>query len=251
MLLEGDCVSDYMGDYYPESAFGGFTDIDGTITFYTRVNALIRSSSVVLDVGCGRGAHSDDPVAIRRDLQVFTKKCQRVIGIDVDEAASQNPFLDEFRLIENVGWPVKDDSVDLSVCDWVLEHVQAPKRFFAEWQRVIKPGGYVCIRTPNLLSYGPLLSRLIPRRYHAAIIQRIQGSDRERDDIFPAYYRCNTIWRIRKIFDEYGFDHCVYGHAPEPSALSFSRLCYFLGVMYQRLAPGFLRPAIFAFAKKR
>lgn len=42
----------FMHIYYPESKFGEFTDIDGTIVFYTRVNALAQPSSVVLDLGC-------------------------------------------------------------------------------------------------------------------------------------------------------------------------------------------------------
>src|SRR5438093_943558 len=46
---------DYKSLYYPESRFGGFTGVDGTLAFYIRVNSLIDSSSVVLDVGCGRG----------------------------------------------------------------------------------------------------------------------------------------------------------------------------------------------------
>ena len=55
---------DYTGSFYPESKFGGFTDINGHIVFYTRVNALIASASVVLDVGCGRGAYGEDPLPI-------------------------------------------------------------------------------------------------------------------------------------------------------------------------------------------
>ena len=41
----------------------------------------------------------------------------------------------------------------------------------------------------------------------------------------------------------------VYGYDAEPSYLAFSRVAYFLGVLWQRLAPGFLRSAIFAFAR--
>ncbi|MDA3924611.1 MAG: hypothetical protein PF904_07930 [Kiritimatiellae bacterium] len=57
--------------FYPESKFGGFTDIDGTITFFNRVNALIKPSFVVLDVGCGRGAYSEDPVSLRKKPENF------------------------------------------------------------------------------------------------------------------------------------------------------------------------------------
>ncbi len=97
---------DFKSIYYPESRFGGFTDIDGTIAFYFRVKSLVTPSSVVLDIGCGT-RQSEDPIAMRRDLRVFKGKCRRVIGIDVDENARKNPFLDEFCLVrKNDNWPI-------------------------------------------------------------------------------------------------------------------------------------------------
>jgi len=41
----------------------------------------------------------------------------------------------------------------------------------------------------------------------------------------------------------------VYGYEAEPSYLNFSKLVYAFGVLHQRLAPGFIRPALFAFAR--
>ncbi|MBE0698497.1 MAG: SAM-dependent methyltransferase, partial [Anaerolineaceae bacterium] len=71
-----------MERFYPESKFGGFTRIDGTIAFYTRVQALIDTDCVVIDFGCGRGAYADDPVSHRRSLRIFQGKARRVIGLD-------------------------------------------------------------------------------------------------------------------------------------------------------------------------
>lgn len=76
---------------YPESKFGGFTDIDGTVVFNTRVQSLVTPDTVLLDIGCGRGAFREDPVAIRRHLRTFKGKVRTVIGLDVDEAAANNP----------------------------------------------------------------------------------------------------------------------------------------------------------------
>jgi hypothetical protein len=55
--------------FYPETRFGGFTDIDGTMAFFNRVNSLLDSSFVVLDVGCGRGEYHEDEVCVRRNLR--------------------------------------------------------------------------------------------------------------------------------------------------------------------------------------
>ncbi len=161
-----------------------------------------------------------------------------------------NSFLDEFRLLREDRWPVEDASIDLCISDSVLEHVREPETFFAECRRVIKPGGYLCLRTPNALNYISIFSRLIPNRLHAAVLGRVLHTQREEQDIFPTLYRCNTARRIRRMLDTYGFDHCVYGYEAEPYHLGFSRLAYLAGVWHQRLAPKFLRSTIFTFARR-
>jgi SAM-dependent methyltransferase len=240
-----------MGLYYPESRFGGFTGVDGTIAFYLRVQALVEPSAVVLDVGCGRGAGAEDPVRIRRELRTFRGKCARVIGIDVDPQAGTNPFVDEFRSIEGDRWPVDDESVDVCVCDNVLEHVGRPELFFAQCRRVVKPGGYLCIRTTNSRNYIGVLARLIPERFHRAVLGKVLSGHRKEEDGFPTVYKCNTRGRIRRMLDRHGFEHCVYGHEAEPYHLSFSRALYLCGVLHQRLAPGFFMGNLLAFARRK
>jgi len=241
---------DYQSIFYPEKKFGGFTGVDGTIAFYIRVNSLVNSSSVVLDVGCGEGVYANDPVLVRRNLRIFKGRCEKVIGIDVDEKAGENPFLDEFFLLENSRWPIEDESVDVCICDNLLEHIEDPQLFFSECRRVIKKDGFLCVRTPNVLSYFGLISRLMPNKLHAWLLKKVQ-SGRKEENIFPTFYRCNTKRKVKRILDKYGFDNCVYGYEAEPSYLSFSRFFYFLGVLHQKYAPNMFKIAIFAFGKKR
>jgi len=235
--------------FYPESCFGGFAIVDGTITFYTRVNALIQPSSVIVDVGCGRGSFRDDPIEFRRELRNLTGKCREVIGIDVDNRAKENPFIDEFRLITEAHWPVEDQSTDLCVSDNVLEHIEDPDHFFSEIKRILRPGGYACIRTPNVLSYFGLISKLVPNSRHSFVLEKVK--DRVNSgDVFPTVYRCNTVARLRRILKEYNFVHSVYGYDAEPSYLSRSRFFYFLGVLHQRYAPHIFKVGIHAFGRK-
>jgi SAM-dependent methyltransferase len=243
---------DYKVIYYPESKFGGFTDVDGTVAFYIRLNSLINSSSIVLDIGCGRGAKGEDSIEIRRDLQILRGKCKKVIGIDIDEAAKENPFIDEFHLLPNSHstWPVEDESIDLCIGDNILEHIEVPELFFSECYRVMKLGGYLCIRTPNSNSYIGIIARLFPEQLHPSLLRKAQPN-RKGLDVFPKFYRCNAIRKIRHMLNKYGFDHWVYGYEAEPSYLMFSRFLYSLGVVHQRIAPKALRVAIFAFARKR
>jgi SAM-dependent methyltransferase len=236
--------------FYPESAFGGYTDIDGTVVFFGRVNALLQPDFTVLDVGCGRGSHVDDRVLFRKQLRTLQGKVRKVIGIDVDEAARENPFLDEFHLLTGEVWPVASDSIDLIVCDNVMEHVADPAGFFSEARRVLKDGGYLCIRTPNRWGYVAIAATLVPNRYHSRVTSAVQDG-RKQEDVFPTLYRCNTVGKMRQMMQAHGLDAVVYPYEAEPSYLSFSRIAYFFGVLHQRYAPRFMKPALFAFGRMR
>ncbi len=238
-----------MHRHYPESRYGNFSDVDGTIRFYVRVRSLVCPQSVVLDVGCGRGAFLEDPLPFRRNLQHLKGDCERVVGIDVDPAGHQNSALDEFRLIDGQRWPIEDSSVDVLVSDWVVEHVQDPEGFFSECRRVVKVGGHLCLRTANALSYIGLASRAIPERLQGGLLGRLQPA-RSTEDVFPTVYRCNTAGRLRKAMESASFASHVYGHHPEPTYLTFSPLAYQLGVWQQRVTPRFLAVTLLGFGRK-
>ena len=237
---------------YPETSFGEFSDIDFAVTFFNRVNALIDPTSIVLDFGCGRGVHENDPSKYRRDIQILKGKVQRVIGVDVDEEASSNPYIDEFHLLASTSLPLEDASVDICISRSVVEHLEDPAAFFEEMKRVIRPGGYLCIVTPNKRSYFGIASRLIPNSIHSTVLKRVMPSSfRDDEDVFPTLYRCNTINEMKKILTQNEFaEHVVYGYEGEPQYLSFSSLAYRIGILHQKVAPHFIKPVMFVFAKR-
>ena len=175
----------------------------------------------------------------------------KVIGLDVDTVGQTNPTIDEFRqsLEADQEWPVEDKSVSLVLCDSVLEHLEEPDFFFEQAHRVLVSGGYLCIRTTNALSYVGIGSRVVPSRWHSALLARLQKSRKE-EDVFPTLYRCNTIRSIRREMNAHGFRAAVYGHTHEPTYLRFSRLAYALGVLHQRFAPGAWGLTIFGFGQR-
>jgi len=180
----------------------------------------------------------------------MTDKVAAVIGIDVDPEARSNPTLTEYRPLETARWPLEDASVDLVLCDCVVEHVPDPAALFSEASRVLRQGGHLCIRTTNQWHYVGVAARLIPERFHQKLLRRAQP-DREAQDIFPAVYRCNTIWKLRRFMSRAGFGKpIVYTHEPEPRYLAFGDWAYALGVLYERVAPSPFRSTIFAFGQK-
>jgi SAM-dependent methyltransferase len=204
----------------------------------------------VLDVGCGRGAAVDrfeqNPW---EQCRVLKGICAKVIGIDVSEAGYENRLIDEFRLIECDSWPVESASIDLLMSEAVLEHVRDPNVFFSECSRVVKPGGYICLRTPNRWSYVSLVAMLIPNSRHAGVVNFVQPG-RKAKDVFPTYYRANTIRSLKKLMKAHQFEGCAYRHIGEPNYLGFSQWTYAMGVYLHRWLPSPFWPALFVFARR-
>lgn len=235
---------------YPETAFGGFSNVDGTIAFYTRIQSLLTPDAIALELGCGRGLHEDDPCDYRRNLRVLKGRCKKVIGIDVDQGAGTNRFIDEFRLIEDTShWPVEDGSIHLIACDYVLEHVVDPAAFFREVDRVLGPGGYLCLRTPNAWSYIAIASRLIPNRLHTRVLNVAQKGRQERD-VFPTVYRCNSRRRIRRALAQQHMKAVVCLVEAEPAYFTFSRLAFRMATFWHRYMPATFRSTLLVYAQK-
>lgn len=219
MIHEGyeSMKSDALAPIYPEMGAGGFTRADGTIEFYGRVNALLRPDMVAVDLGAGRGCQFEDDNAYRRDMVRIQGKVARVIGIDVDPAVLTNTFVDEARVYDGGRLPLDDASADLIYCDWVLEHIEDPAVFAAEVTRVLKLGGWFCARTPTAHSLTATASRLVPNRLHAKSLETIQGGTRKSEDVFPAFYRLNTLGALRKFFPAERWNNFSYTFSPSPS----------------------------------
>jgi SAM-dependent methyltransferase len=235
---------------YPESAYGGFTTVDGTVEFYSRVRSLLRPTDVVVDFGCGRGAQEDDPIEFRRRLRILKGCAKEVIGLDVDPVSRDNAFIDRFVLLSSTGeWGLQAGSVDIVVCDFVLEHLEFPETFFMEARRVLRVGGLICARTPNKWGYVAILARLIPESLKGAVLQKAQRG-RQPQDVFPTFYSCNTASEIRRQLKRNGFDGCVLAVEGEPTYFDFSSGLFYIMSFVNPLLPPLFRNALLVFARR-
>jgi SAM-dependent methyltransferase len=236
---------------YPEVAFGGYTNFDGTLRFYSRVQAILAGTSrdTVLNFGCGRGAHAALVTETVRGAMTFRGRARRVIGVDVDPVGVNNSDLDEFRLMSGTRIPMDDASVDLCVSDWVVEHLPSPRTFLAECARVIRPGGYLCFRTPNRFHYSSLGASMIPARHHHTV-RRLLGHFHDAEDVFPTYYRCNTRARCDRELRRSGFESMVYLHHGESHLSGRGLLPGRLGRWIEALSPSMLHHEIHAFGRR-
>lgn len=237
---------------YPETAAGGFTGVDGTVQFYSRVRALLRPEHVLLDLGAGRGAGLlDDPVAFRRDLRTLRGHCKEVIGCDVDPIVLTNPGLDRaFLMNPDRKLDLPDASIDVIVSDYVMEHIENPSALIGEVSRILKPGGWFCARTPNYWGYIALASRLIPNRLHTKVVARVQFG-RKGEDIFPTWYRLNTARDIRYHFPPTKWRHCSYTWEAEPAYFGRSEIAWRTAIMITKVLPKFFLSTRMVFIQKQ
>lgn len=100
----------------------------------------------LLEVGLGHGAFARrasrwfDVVGIDLDTEVVRRA---VAGTRIAGAAASASEL-----------PIRSEAVDVVTCIDVVEHLPDPDRFLAEAHRVLRPGGYLHISTPNPASFG-------------------------------------------------------------------------------------------------
>lgn len=236
----------------PESFAGGFARDNGGVVFYTRVNALLRDDMTVVDLGAGRGTvfHSGTFGFYER-LAKLQGKVKRVIGVDVDSAINEHPFLDERHIIAADGTlPIEDQKVDMVVSDWVFEHVQDPDRFAEELYRILKPGGWLCARTPNRWGYVGIGARLIPNRLHVSLLRRLSPG-RHDVDVFPVAYKLNTPSSLRRYFPETHWDHFTFTSNPTPKYYGRSKFIFNIIQAYQNIAPEALKTDLIVLLRRK
>lgn len=227
---------------------GGFSPTNGTIDFYLRVSTFLHEDAVVVDLGAGRGGwfhlEQNDLIRTIRDIKPHVKE---LIGVDVDPAVMSNPTTTENRIMEGNRIPLDDATADVIFCDYVIEHIDDPHAFKAEIDRVLKPGGVFCARTPHSFSYVSLAARLIPNSRHASFLGGAQP-DRQVEDVFPTRYRLNTLSAIHRIFAGWKSGSFIY--RADPSYYFGSAIAYRLMEFVHRITPRWFSGNLMVFLEK-
>jgi SAM-dependent methyltransferase len=236
------------GRYEPgDEMLGGFTSSDGTIEFFTRVNAILEPHFTVLDFGAGRGSWYFTEYGYKHRLHTIKGKVANFICADIDEAVLTNPTSDRNIVMLGDRVPLEDHSVDVIVSDFVLEHIRDVRGFEQEISRLLKPGGYFCARTPHALHYVSLCARLIRNARHVSVLRVIQPM-RDAADVFPTAYRLNTLHKIHAVFRDWS-DYS-YLHSSEPRYFFGSRRIYRLFVILHAVLPKAFTGNVFVFLRK-
>jgi len=243
---------DVVSAAFPENAAGGFSRWDGTVQFYQRVRALLAPGQVVLDFGAGRGAaYYEDSSSYRKSLRDLRGEGRRIIGADVDPVVRSNPWVDESIVID-IAFPLPfpDSTFDLILSDSTFEHVEDELRIAAELDRSLKTGGWICARTPNRYGYVAMANRIVPGRLGNSLVRSAQP-DRKAQDIFLAYYRMNTLRKLRTLFPSSRYDHMSFAFDSEPRYHFNNRMIFFLLMGLHGLTPPEFRNTLMVYMRKR
>jgi SAM-dependent methyltransferase len=187
-----DTIRERLGDRRMRLIKLWVQDVSGT--FDGTLAPHVHEETVVLDAGCSRG----DP-----DLPSLNR-ARRLVGCDLDRPGLLGNELATDRVQSALDTlPFRADAFDVVVCKFVVEHLRKPLVTFAEFWRVLRPGGVLAVLTPNRWSPFAVVSSLVPYRLKQMFKSFLFGGYEE--DTFPALYRANSIGRLRSLLGETGF----------------------------------------------
>ena len=240
----------FLDAIHSERHIDGFSKLSGTVTFYSYVRAIAlkHGAKNILDYGAGRGETFEAPGALNTHLRDLRFNGANVCACDIDTAVKSHPRSHEQVVISpNRPLPFPDGAFDLIVSDMTFEHITDPQFVASELLRVLKPGGYICARTPNKYGYVALITKLIPNTHHVGLLKHVQP-DRKAEDVFPTVYRMNTPGQVRRLFKS--CEVYCFTLSAEPSYFFGSAFVYRAMLVLHRFLPSFLDTTLCLFIRK-
>jgi 2-polyprenyl-3-methyl-5-hydroxy-6-metoxy-1,4-benzoquinol methylase len=154
---------------------------------YLTVAAVLAergAAGALADIGCGTG-----------DLwQALRGRFQSCVGVD---AVRYDGLPQEVEFhpadLDARGLPLPDARVDAAAAVEVIEHLENPRAFVRELARIVRPGGWVVVTTPNQLSALSLMTLAVKGRFSAF-----------QDDAYPAHRTALLEVDLRRIMTECG-----------------------------------------------
>lgn len=235
-------------DYYDEDKWG--ENILTKQELYQREIKSIRlienlniKKGKFLDIGCGLGF-------FMQELQKKTKQSLELFGVDYSEynlrKARKLPFNFKFCDIEK-GIPYGDEVFNIIYAAEVIEHLYNPDKLIHECYRLLKPGGYAIITTPNLVVWYNrilILFGIQPLFYETSTKSPKIGagilSSIKKGNIPVGHVRIFTVRAMKDLLESEGFEVVGVEGAHFAALPKPLRMLDTLFNFYPRLASGMI-----------
>ncbi len=196
--------------------------------FERAVESRLSARTVLLDAGSGRTV----PV-----LRQYLGRAARLIGIELVEFTDVPPGIETYNT-DLAHLPLPDGVVDIIMSRSVFEHLADPAAVYREFSRVLRPGGVIIFLTANMWDYGTLVARIVPNRFHARIVSKVEG--RAEEDTFPTEYRTNTRSDVDRLAGQAGLKVLGFEYLGQyPNYLMFNGALFFIGMCFEKLTSRF------------
>jgi methionine biosynthesis protein MetW len=153
----------------------------------------------IIDLGCGDG-HLTSIVA-------NFLKAKEVCGIDIQDRLLEKAKMRGIVTYKvDLNWeklPFKDNYFDLALASEIIEHLLNPDNLLEESYRILKPGGYFIIKTPNLSSWMNRIYMLLgyqPPDMETSTKIRV-GNPWRRNEPLSGHIRPFTARAIRELLE--------------------------------------------------
>lgn len=213
-------------DLFDRYYFSDPSFIDGTLEFCALCREHTVPGTPLLEIGAGPR---------NRTTRILAETI-RVVGVDVSPEVAQNPDLSAAAVYDGHRLPFDDESIDQCVSNYVLEHVADPGEHFREVARVLKTGGAYIVRTPNLMHYVSLASRVLPHTAHVRFAKQLRAQSAADHDPWVTYYRANTRRSLSRFARDAELVIRMFRTVEkEPSYARSSRLLFYPMMAYERV----------------
>ena len=113
--------------------------------FKDRLMKLLKEKESVIDIGSGLKIKGGNRHWSHREWLLPYLKDYKTLD-----------YTDEFKpdIVGDIhALPFADNSIEAILCLDILEHIEDPKKAASEMYRVLKPGGYILVKTPFLFYF--------------------------------------------------------------------------------------------------
>jgi len=165
-----------------------------------------NTSASVLDCGCNNGKLTK--IVGRK---IGTEQLYGIELVDLWIPHAREQGVKVYQVDLNQRLPMEDDTFDVVFASQIIEHLYNTDLYIKEIWRVLKPGGYAVISTPNLASLHCIIMLLLGfQPTFVSDVVRVGNPfyGRQRDVArFPAHSHLRTFnWRsLKELFEYYGF----------------------------------------------